>query len=145
MACSKRFLSPSQKLGIIFTDNLRLTKSCQELQWNHRIHGPTEWHGEWSEERKEGATVALVQSGLSSLWCDCAMVYCCHLRTVQDKIAGSTTAFEVFWEKHLMDHIINSERRLSISRSPPKTSPRPISLDRTQKGFFCHVLGAVGI
>ena len=59
----------------------------------------------------------------------------CELRK---KIADKRTAFgKLFWEKHLMDHIFHLEHRLSISRSPPKTCPGSISLER--KGIFWGV------
>ena len=86
------FVSPSQKPGIIFTDNSKeLLKSCQELQWNR---AETNGVAERAVRRlKEGTAVVLAQCGLSSLRWDCALECDCRLRNLQDRMADNRTAF----------------------------------------------------
>ena len=67
---SKKFLEPSQKPGVRYTDNsLAFGKSCEELSWNHRTstrhRSETNGIAERAVRRvMEGTSAVLLQSGL---------------------------------------------------------------------------------
>ena len=71
---ARKFLEPSQKPGVIHTDNpLEFGKSCEELAWNHRTLTPHRSETNGIAERavrrvKEGTSAVLLQSGLDEKW-----------------------------------------------------------------------------
>ena len=70
----RKFLEPSQKPKVIYTDNsLEFGKSCEELAWNHRRNTPhrSETNGigqRAARHVKEGTSAVLLQSGLDGKW-----------------------------------------------------------------------------
>ena len=54
----------------------------------------TEWQRDAPEEWKTEQPSFLVQTGLPSLWWDCALEFYCFLVDVQDKMADNRTALE---------------------------------------------------
>ena len=95
---SLKFLEPSQKPKVSYTDNsLEFGKSCEEFSWNHRISTPHRSETDGIAERavrrvKEGTSAVLLQSGLDVKWWDetwwaDSMECFCYLRNVQDPLA----------------------------------------------------------
>ena len=70
----RKFLEPSQKPKVIYTDNsLEFGKSCEELSWNHRTSKPHRSETNEIADRavrrvKEGTSAVLLQSGLDEKW-----------------------------------------------------------------------------
>ena len=97
----RKFLEPSQKPKVIFTDNsLEFGKSCEELSWNHRTSTPyrSETNGiaERAKRRaKEGTSAVLLQSGLDDKWWSDSVECYCYLRNVQDQLADGKTPYEL--------------------------------------------------
>ena len=66
----KKFLEPSQKPKVMYTDNsLEFGESCEELSWNHRTSTPHRSETNGIAERavrrvNEGTSAVLLQSGL---------------------------------------------------------------------------------
>ena len=87
--CTK-FLEPSQKPKVIYTDNsLEFGKSCEELSGNHRTSTPHRSETNGIAERairrvKEGTSAVLLHFGLDDEWLSDSMECYCYLRNVQD-------------------------------------------------------------
>ena len=71
---SRKFLEPSHKPKVIYTDNsLEFGKSCEDLSWNHRTSTPHRSDTNGIAERairrvKEGTSPVLLKSGLDEKW-----------------------------------------------------------------------------
>ena len=96
----RKFLEPSQKPKVIYTDNsLEFGKSCEESSRNHRTSTPHRSEKNGIAERavrrvKEGTTAVLLQSGLDEKWWSVFMECYCYLRNVQDLLADGKTPYE---------------------------------------------------
>ena len=70
----RKFLKPTEKLKVIYTDNSQeFVKSCEDLSWNHRTSTPHRSDTNGIAERavrrpKEGTSAVLLQSGLDEKW-----------------------------------------------------------------------------
>ena len=85
----RKFLDPSAKPKVIFTDNsLDFGKSCEDfLSGNHRTstshRSETNVIAERAARRmKEGTSAVLLQSGLDEKWWDDSVECYCYLRSV---------------------------------------------------------------
>ena len=89
----RKFLDPSQKLKVIYTDNSsEFGKSCEEISRTHRTSTPYRSETNGIAERafrrvKEGTSAVLLQSGLDERWWSDSMDCFCYLRNVQDPLA----------------------------------------------------------
>ena len=96
----RKFLEPSQKPKVIYTDNsLEFGKSCEDLSWNHRTSTPYRSETNGIAERavrrvKEGTSAVLLQSGHDGKWWSDPLECCCYLRNVQDLLADGKTPYE---------------------------------------------------
>ena len=96
----RKFLEPSEKPKVIYTDNsLEFGKACEDLSWNHRTTTPHGSETNGIAERavrrvKEGTSAVLFQSGLDEKWWAGSLECCCYLRNVQDFLAGGKTPHE---------------------------------------------------
>ena len=116
MASLWRFLSPSQKRGIIFSFNSKkLLETWQELQWNHDTSAfhRTETNGvaEGGTRRVEEGTAVV----LGPKWTTQFMVGLCIGVSL---FPGGLHSRNVL-EKRLMDQFFFLHHRMSISRSQP--------------------------
>jgi len=95
-----KFLGPSEKPKVIYTDNsLEFGKSCEDLSWNHSTSTPHRSETNGIAERavrriKEGTSAVLLQSGLDEKWWADSMECYCYLRNVQDLLADGKTLYE---------------------------------------------------
>ena len=96
----RKYLEPSQKPKVIYTDNpLEVGKSFEELSRNHRKSQPHRSETNGIAERairrvKEGTSSVLLQSGLDERWWSDSMECYCDLRNVQDLPANGKTPHE---------------------------------------------------
>ena len=97
----RKFLEPSEKPKVIYTDNSsEFGKSCEDLSWNHRTSTPHRSETNGIAERavrrvKEGTFAVLLQSVLDEKWWADSMQCCCYLRNVQqDLLADGETPNE---------------------------------------------------
>ena len=79
--------------------SLEFGKSCEDLSWNHRTSTPHRPETNGITERavrraKEGSSAVFQQSGLDEKWWADPLDCCCHLRNVQDLLAGGKTLYE---------------------------------------------------
>ena len=91
----RKFLEPSQKPKVIYTDNsLEFGKYCEDLSSTpHRSE--TNGIAERAVRRvKEGTSAVLLQSGLNESWWADSMECDCYLRNVQDLLADGKTPYE---------------------------------------------------
>ena len=108
----RRFLEPSEKPKVIYTDNsLEFGKPCEDLSWNHRTSTPHRSETNGIAERavrrvKEGTSAVLLQSGLDEKWWADSMECCCCLRHVQDLLADVKTPYERRFGETLKSPII---------------------------------------
>ena len=97
----RKFLEPSQKPKVIYTDNsIEFGKPCEKLAWNHRTSTPhlsvTNSIAERAVRRvKEGTSAVLLQSGLDEQWAG-SMECHCYLRNVEDLLADQKRFGESF-------------------------------------------------
>ena len=83
---SRKFLEPSEKPKVIYTDSsLEFGKACEELTWNHCTSTPHRSETNGVAERavrriKEGTSAVLLQSGLDEKWWADSMECYCYLR-----------------------------------------------------------------
>ena len=97
---SEKFLEPSQKPSVVYTDNsFQFGKSCEELSWIHRssfLHrSETNEITERAVRRvKEGTSAVLLQSGLDETWWADSVECCCYLRNVQDLVVEGKSPHE---------------------------------------------------
>ena len=90
------FLEPTRKPKV---NSLELSKSCEELYWNHCTSTPhrSETHGiaERAARRiKERTPAVLLQSGLDEKWWADSMECHCYLRNIQDLLSDGKTPCE---------------------------------------------------
>ena len=104
-SCLQRFLLPSQKREIIYTDNSKtLLNFCQDLQRDHdtsTLHrSDTNGVAERAVRRVKGGTaIATVQSGLPEEWWDCWRWCSCYLRNAHHKMTdGKDSIREQTWQ-----------------------------------------------
>ena len=96
----RKFLEPSEKPKVIYTDNsLEFGKSCEDWSWNHCTFNTHRSETNGTAERavrsiKEGTSAALLQSGLGEKWWVDSMECSCYLRNVQDLVADGKTPCE---------------------------------------------------
>ena len=96
----RKFLEPSEKPKIIYTDNsLEFGKSCEDLSWNDRTSTPyrSETNGiaEKAVHRvKEGTSAVLLQSGLDEKWWADSTECYCHQGNFQDLLEDGKTPRE---------------------------------------------------
>ena len=96
----RKFLEPSQKPKVIYTDNSsEFGKACETPTWNHCTSTPHRSETSGIAERAarrvmEGTSAVLLQSGSDEKWWADSMDCCCYLRNVQDFLAGGTTLHE---------------------------------------------------
>ena len=132
----QKFLEPSWKLKVIYTDNsLEFGKACEDLSWNHCTTTPHRSETNGIAERavrgvKEDTSAVLLQSGLDEKWwadsmecfplCETFKISCLMgKRPVQDVLGN-----------HLMDQSFRLVHWLSITLFLRKTSQESISLER---------------
>ena len=98
--CLRKFLEPSHKRKVIYTDNsLEFGKSCEDLSWNHRTSTPHRSETNDIAERavrrvKEGTSAVLLQSELGEQWWTDSMECYCYLRNAQGLLADGETHYE---------------------------------------------------
>ena len=108
----RKFLEPSQKPKVIYTDNsLEFGKSCEELSWNHPTSTPYRSETNGITERafrrvREETSAVLLQSGLDDKWWSDSMECYCFLRDVQDLLADWKTPYERRFEESFKGPII---------------------------------------
>ena len=96
----RKFLQPSQKPKVIYTDNsLEYGKYCEEVSWNHRTSTPYRSETNGIGERalrqvKEGKPGVLLQSGLNENWWADSMQCYTYLRNVTDLLSDGKTPYE---------------------------------------------------
>ena len=96
----RKFLEPSQKPKVIYTDNsMEFGKSCEEIARNHRTSIPhrSETNGiakRAERQIKEGTSAVSLHSGLDEKWRSNSMECKCYLRNVQDLLADGKTPYE---------------------------------------------------
>ena len=97
---SMKFLEPTRKPKVIYTDNsMEFGKSCEELSWNHCTSTPQRPETNGIAERavrrvKEGTSAVLLQSGLDEKWWADSMECHCYLRNIQDLLSDGKTPYE---------------------------------------------------
>ena len=132
----RKFLEPSQKPKVIYTNNLlEFAKSCEELSWNHRTatrhRSETSGIAERAVRRvKEGTSAVLLQSGLNDKWWSDSMECFCYLRNVQDLLAGGKSQNERRFGKSFKGPIFHLVHWLDISQTPRETKQEFINLER---------------
>ena len=95
----QKFLEPSQKPTVIYTDNsIEFGKSCEKLAWNHRSSTPhrSETNGvaERAVRSKKGNISRVVTIWLRrKKWADSLECHC-YLRNVEDLLADGKTPYE---------------------------------------------------
>ena len=83
---SRKFLEPSEKPKVIYTDNaLEFGKSCEDVSWNRCTPTPHRSETNGVVERavrriKEGTSAVLLQSGLDETWWADSVERCCYLQ-----------------------------------------------------------------
>ena len=96
----RKFLEPSQKPKVIYTDNtLECGNYCEDQSWNHRTSTPHRTETSGTAERavrrvKEGTSAMLLQTRLDEKWWAGSMECYCHLRNVQDLLQEGKTPYE---------------------------------------------------
>ena len=96
----RKFLEPSAKPKVVFSDNLlEFGKACEELSWNHCTSTPHLSETNGIPERaartiEEGTSAVLLQSGLDEKWWADSMECYCYLRKFQDLLSDGKTPYE---------------------------------------------------
>ena len=101
---AQKFLEPSEKPKVIYTDNsLEFGKSCEDLSWSHctsTLHR-SEANGTagGAVRRIKGTSAVLLQSGLDEKWWADFMECYWYLRNVHDLMEDGKTPYEPRFEE----------------------------------------------
>ena len=126
----RKFLDPSQKTKVIYTDNsLEFGKSCEDLTWNHRTS--TLHRSETNDiaarafrRVEEGTSAVLLQSGLDERWWSDSMECYCSLQNVQDFLTDVKTPYERRFGEPFKGPIILFGAMVEYHPSSPKDQAR---------------------
>ena len=96
----QKFLEPTKKTQVIYTDNsLVFGKACEDPSWNHCTSTLHRSESNGIAERavrrvKEGTSAVLLECGLGNEWWSDSMECSCFLRNIQDLLSVGKTPCE---------------------------------------------------
>ena len=147
----QKFLEPSRKPKVIYTDNaLEFGKACEDLTWNHCTSTPHRSETNGIAERavrriKEGTSAVLLQSGLDENWWADSMERYFYLRNILDRLSGwENTIRKAILVNHLKDPSSHLVHWLNIISTSTKDQSRIQQFGKTVLPaiFFGYVLYA---
>ena len=121
----QKFLEPSRKPEVIYTDNsLEFGQDCEDLSWNHCTSTPHRSETNGIAERavrrvKEGTSAVLLQSGLNENWWADSMECYTFLRNIQDLLSDGKTPYE----RRFGDYPISAKDQSRIHQFGKKLLP----------------------
>ena len=132
---SRKFLEPSEKPKVIYTDNsLEFGKACEDLSWNHCTLTPYRSETNGIAERavrrvKEGTSAVLLQSSLNESWWADSMECYTYLRNVTDLLSDGKRPITMNLEFNTMDQNWESRSESIKNRNGKTRSPNSTMLD----------------